>query len=149
MYGREARVPIDVTLQASSLNKNRRLIQKPRLSGCWRCRRIYMKMHLQTSRKHSLTRSSSMMQNVTHILSWKIGDKNDGRKGGKVEINFKGSPYTIAEDIGKGLFHLKDAKGKLLKTVTNCHWLKIWHDPQTAKPNQLLVNINSLVCLLI
>ena len=87
----------------------------------------------------------------------KIGDmvlveskKNDGRKGGKLEINFKGGPYTIAEDVGKGLFRLKDAKGKLLKTAINCHRLKIWHDPQAAKLNQLSVSIQcKLSCVLV
>lgn len=139
--------------QVVTLNKGRRLISKPRLSICWRCRRSYMKMHLQTFRKHSLTRSSSIMQNNAHT-KLKIGDKvlvefkkNDRRKSGKLEINFKGGPYTITEDMGKGRFHLKDAQGKILKTAINCHRLKIWHDPQAAKLNQLSVSISFLVCL--
>jgi len=57
-------------------------------------------------------------------------------RGGKLEINFKGGPYTIAEDVGKGWFRLKDAQGNTLKTAINCHWLKIWHDPKEAKLNQ-------------
>ena len=78
-------------------------------------------MHLRTFRKHSLTRNSSMMQNITHT-KLKIGDKvlveskkNDGRKGSELKINFKGGPYIITEDMGKGRFRLKDAQGKILK----------------------------------
>ena len=48
----------------------------------------------------------------------RIGDKvlveskkNDGWKVGKLEINFKGGPYTIPEDIGKGRLSLEDAQG--------------------------------------
>ena len=60
---------------------------------------------------------------------------------GKLEINFKGGPYTIAEDVGKGRFRLKDAKGKTLKTAINCHRLKIWRNPMSAKVNQELVKL--------
>lgn len=94
-----------------------------------------------------------MMHNNAHT-KLKIGDKvlveskkNDSRKDGKLEINFKGGPYTITEDMGKGWFCLKDAQGKILETAINCHWLNIWHDPQAAKLNQLLVSISFLVCL--
>ena len=71
--------------------------------------------------------------------------KNDGRKGGKLEINFKGGPYTIAEDVGKGRLRLKDAQGNALKTAINCHRLKIWHDPKEAKLNQQSVS-TSVMC---
>ena len=30
-----------------------------------------------------------------------VQKKNDGQKGDKLEINFKGGPYTIAEDMGR------------------------------------------------
>ena len=53
---------------------------------------------------------------------------NEGRKGGKLDVQFKG-PYIIAEDLGKGRFRLKDEKGKLLKNAYNCHRLKLWLEP--------------------
>ena len=103
-------------------------------------------MHLQTSRKHRPIRNSSVDNTHTKL---EVGDvvlveskKNDGRKRGKLDINFKGGPYTIAEDVGKGQFCLKDAQGKVLKTAINCHRLKIWHDPKEAKLNQKSVSIS-------
>ena len=51
---------------------------------------------------------------------------NEGRKGGKLDVQFRG-PYIIAEDLGKGRFRLKDEKGKLLKNAYNCHRLKLRH----------------------
>ena len=65
--------------------------------------------------------------------------KNEGWEGEKLEITFKGAPYTIAEDVGKGQFYLNSAQGKILKIAINCHWLKIWHDPMSARLNQQLV----------
>ena len=39
--------------------------------------------------------------------------KNESRKGGKLDLQFRG-PYTIAEDLGKGRYKLKDGNGKVL-----------------------------------
>ena len=61
-----------------------------------------------------------MMQNIMHVVLVEC-KKNDGWKGGKLEINFKGGPYIIAEDVGKGQFRLKDIQGNALKTAINCH----------------------------
>lgn len=61
-------------------------------------------------------------------------EKND-------EVNFKGGPYTIADDVGKGRFRLKDGQSKILKTTINFHWLKIYHDPKAARLIQQSVNI--------
>ena len=39
----------------------------------------------------------------------------------------------IAEDLGKGRFHLEDHDGKLLKTTINIHRLKLWMDPDSGR----------------
>lgn len=54
--------------------------------------------------------------------------RNEGRKGGKLEVQFSG-PYTIAEDLGKGRYKLKDDKGLVLKTSYNSARLKLWLQP--------------------
>ena len=54
--------------------------------------------------------------------------KNEARKGGKLDQLFPGRPHTIAEDLGKGHYWLKDGKGVLMKTAINCHRLKLWLD---------------------
>lgn len=63
----------------------------------------------------------------------KIGDKvlvkemkNEGRKGGKLQCQFVGSPYTLAEDLGKGHYHIKNPAGNVLQTAISCHRLKLW-----------------------
>lgn len=54
--------------------------------------------------------------------------KNEGRKGGKLDIQFLG-PYVISEDLGKGRFRLKDEKGVVLKKSYNTQRLKLWLEP--------------------
>ena len=56
-----------------------------------------------------------------------------GRKGGKLEPQFTGGPYIVAEDLGKGRYHPEDANGKLLKTAINCHRLKKWFEPDAGR----------------
>lgn len=59
--------------------------------------------------------------------------KNESRKGGKLDLQFRG-PYTIAEDLGKGRYKLKDGNGKVLARAYNCHRLKLWLEPN-KKPD--------------
>ena len=59
--------------------------------------------------------------------------KNESRKGGKLDLQFRG-PYTIAEDLGKGRYKLKDGNGKVLTRAYNCHRLKLWLEPN-KKPD--------------
>ena len=114
MYGREAHLPIDITLQASSESQEDQEIElETKVEHM-------LQMHSPASKKHKRIRNSSMMQSITLVLSWRSVMwclKNDGRKGGKLEINFKGGPYTISEDVEKGRFRLKDAQGKTLKAA--------------------------------
>ena len=53
---------------------------------------------------------------------------------------FLGGPYTIAEDLGKGRYRLKDGKGDLMKTAINCHRLKLWLDRGRLKPEKCTVS---------
>lgn len=77
----------------------------------------------------------------THL---KVGDKvliqsmkNKSRKGGKLESLFPGGPYVISEDLGKGQFHLKDLKGKSLKTAINVHRLKVGNNADLREMREM------------
>ena len=80
--------------------------------------------HMQILRKSRLARRNNMRPSTTPTpCRIAVGDKvlvrlmkNESRKGGKIEPQFTG-PYTVAEDIGKGRYHLKDNKGKLLNHI--------------------------------
>ncbi len=47
-----------------------------------------------------------------------------GRKGGKLQELFRGN-YTISENLGKGLYRLKNDDGKILKNKINIKRLKV------------------------
>lgn len=153
MYGREARLPIDITLQASSESQEEQEVDLE--TKVERMLEMQKKLHenalanIQRAQANQKQQYDAKHNTCTKL---KVGDmvlveckKNNGRKGGKLEINFKGGPYTIAEDVGKGQFRLKDAQGNALKTAINCHRLKIWHDPKEAQLNQQSVS-TSVVC---
>ena len=118
MYGREARLSIDIILQeVRSLTKVKKLTLKPRLSML----EMQKKLHentLANIQKVQLDQKQQYDTKHNTHTKLKVGDKvlveskkNEGQKGGKLEINFKGGRYTIAEDIGKGRFRLEDAQG--------------------------------------
>ena len=147
MYGREARLPIDITLQASGGSQEEEEVDLE--TKVERMLAMQKKLHENALANIQKAQADHKRQydakHNTHT-KLKVGDvvlvdckKNDGRKGGKLEINFKGGPYTIAEDVGKGRFHLKDAQGNILKTAISCHRLKIWHDPKEALVIQNLI----------
>ena len=69
---------------------------------------------------------------------------NMGRKGGKLDVQFHG-PYTIAEDLGKGRYRLKDEKGLELKTAYNAARLKMWLEPNPTAINVSLLSIVLLI----
>ena len=50
--------------------------------------------------------------------------RNDGRKGGKLDIQFCG-PYIVTKDLGKERFALTDSTGSLLMKTYNLHRLKL------------------------
>ena len=68
---------------------------------------------------------------------------NEGGKGGKLKCLFPGGPYTVAEDLGKGHYRLKNKDGEILKTAINYHRLKIWLDPEGGKhiPHKKVITI--------
>ena len=71
-----------------------------------------MKMHSAIYRKHCKPIKSSCIYDAKHNTNTKlkVGDKvlvqsNEGQKGGKLEIRFKGGPYTIAENLKLFLYY--------------------------------------------
>ena len=53
--------------------------------------------------------------------------RNDSRKGGKMDQRWLG-PYKIAEDLGKGVFKLKNpSSGHILKKTVNSCRLKAYY----------------------
>ena len=145
MYGREARLPIDISLQATREDHDNDLETKVE-----RMLEMQKKLHENALANIEKAQSNQKQQyDAKHNTrtKLKVGDnvlveskKNEGRKGGKLEIKFKGGPYTIAKDVGKGRFRLRDAQGNMLKTAINCHCLKIWHDLQASRLNQRSVS---------
>ena len=73
--------------------------------------------------------------------------KNESRKGGKLDLQFRG-PYTIAEDLGKGRYKLKDGNGKVLTTAYNCHRLKLWLEPNKKPDLSFKVGQLTVSCIL-
>ena len=72
--------------------------------------------------------------------------RNEGRKNGKLDYLFSGGLYTIAEDLGKGRYRLKDGNGDLMKTAINCHRLKLWLDPDGGRLKPQKVCMYMYVC---
>ncbi len=58
----------------------------------------------------------------TSVLLENLAQK--GRKGGKLQELFRGN-YTISENLGKGLYRLKNDYGKILKNKINIKRLKV------------------------
>ena len=149
MYGREARLPIDITLQAvSEPHKDEEIDLETKVERMLEMQKKLHENALANIQKVQIDQKQQYDTKHNTHTKLKTGDKvlveskkNDGLKGGKLEINFKGGPYTIAEDIGKGRFRLKNVQGNMLKTAINCHRLKIWHDPKASKLNQQLVSV--------
>ena len=139
MYGREARLPIDLTRGQNEDDDD----------DCEDDIELEVKVQRMLSLQkqlHDKARSNIEKAQARHKQQYdakhntnttiKVGDrvlvksmKNVGRKGGKLEPLFPGGPYEVAEDLGKGRFRLKDADGKVLKTAMNVHRLKIWNNP--------------------
>ena len=60
------------------------------------------------------------------IRSCAIKKRKDTRMGEKLAPRYFG-PYTIIEELGKGVYHLKDAKGPLKQTANSAN-LTMWHE---------------------
>ena len=118
MYGREAHLPIHITLQTNSeAHPEQELDLATRVE---RMLEIQKKLHVHANIQKALSNQKRQYdaKHSTHT-KLKIGDKvlieskkNEGRKGGKLEITFNGALYTIAEDVGKDDFILIMPKAK-------------------------------------
>ena len=138
MYGREARLPIDLT-RVQPDDEPQELDFELKLQ---RMLELQKKLHEQAYANIQKAQARQKKQyEAKHNTNTRItvGDKvlvksmkNESRKGGKLEPQFTG-PYKVAEDIGKGRYRLQDHNGNLLKTAINCHRLKIWHDPDGGR----------------
>ena len=145
MYGREARLPIDLTRQDVSSSEVVDFSTKLE-----RMLEFRKKVHDQAKSNIEIAQEKQKRQydskhNTKTLV--KVGDqvlvksmKNEGRKGGKLEPQFPGGPYIVAQDLGKGRYRLKDSAGQLLKAAVNCHRLKMWRDPDSALLKQKQVS---------
>ena len=137
MYGREARLPIELTRVTSELEEDDFETKVKRMAE------LRAKVHsnalanIEKAQERQKKHYDAKHNTNTKL---KVGDmvlvkdmKNEGRKGGKLNQLFPGGPYTITEDLGKGRYRLKDEKGELLKTAINCHRLKLWLDPDGGR----------------
>ena len=82
-----------------------------------------------------------MICNVDRVLAQ--CPKNEGRKGGKLDVQFSG-PYTIVEDKGKGRWLLKNDEGVILKKSYNTQRLKLWLPPNEVKGSILYFRLHWL-----
>ena len=55
------------------------------------------------------------------------------RKGGKLEPLWQG-PYTISQDLGKGLYELLTVDGRVLKNKANINRLKMYTRRKKSPP---------------
>ena len=144
MYGREARLPIQLTQATSELDEDDFEAKVKSMAE------LRAKVHsnalanIEKAQERQKKHYDAKHNTNTKL---KVGDKvlvkdmkNEGRKGGKLEQLFPGGPYTIAEDLGKGRYRLKDGKGDLMKTAINCHRLKLWLDRGRLKPEKCTVS---------
>ena len=135
MYGRETRLPIDLTRvqpedEAQELDFELKIAKNagtskeaPWTSICKSSESPGSPEKKQYEGKHNIDTRITVGDKVL-VKSM----KNESRRVEKLELQFTG-PNTVAKDIGKGRYHLQHHNGNLLKTAINCHHLKICHDP--------------------
>ena len=149
MYGREARLPIDLTRVDVKVPEETDFdTQVQKILDFQKEVHDEARSNIEKAQERQKRQYDAKHNSKTHV---KVGDKvlvknmkNESRKGGKLEPQFPGGPYTIAEDLGKGRYRLQDANSKNLKTAINCHRLKIWRDPESA-----ILKHESVSCALI
>lgn len=151
MYGREARLPIELTgkkadVTEANFEPKRKALQELRVQVHSNALANIGKAQERQKRIYDAKHNTA--------TKLKIGDavlvkdmKNVGRKGGKLKRLFSGGPYTIAKELGKGRYKLKDKDGVILKTAIVCHRLKKWLDPEGGKhapKKKVPLNLNPL-----
>ena len=139
MYGREARLPIDLTRVPSDIAPDKLDFETKVQKMLELQKELHDKARINIEKAQARQKRQYDAKHNTNT-NIKVGDKvlvqamkNQGRKGGKLEPLFPGGPYIIEEDLGKGRFRLKDLNGKLLKTAINIHRLKVWNDPDGGR----------------
>ena len=136
MYGREAKLPIDVELMKQPENGQTNLedldekiaklidLQKRVHDRAYEnIAKAQQRQKLQYDRKHN---AGTNLKEGDKVLKQEL--RNEGRKGGKLDVQFTG-PYRITKDLGKGRFALENMQGVPLKKTFNCHRLKLWLEP--------------------
>ena len=137
MYGREAVLPIQ--LQTGNVENDHTLVkitdidseaQKYATQRDMTCTEAIMKvasniLHAQTKQKLYYDRKHTQadFQLGNQVLLRNM--RKLSQKGGKMDKEWTG-PFTIAEVCGKGLYSLKYAHGKVLKTKCNSIQFKIY-----------------------
>ena len=150
MYGREARLPIDVTrVDGTSPDEVDFTTKVQKMLEFQKKVHDEARSNVGKAQEKQKKHYDAKHNNKTFV---KVGDKvlvksmkNEGHKGGKLEPQFPGGPYTVAEDLGKGRYRLKDSHGEILKTAVNCHRLKIWQDADSALLKNQTVSLHELV----
>ena len=135
MYGREARLPIDLSrvLQQETMDEPDLETKIAKMLELQKKLHDQARENIERAQQRQKRQFDAKHNSLTKL---KVGDQvlvksmaNEGRKGGKLEPQFKGGPYTISEDLGKGRFRLKNEDGKSLQKTVNTHRLKLWLDP--------------------
>ena len=138
MYGREARLPVQLSGKKAEVGSEENFESK--LKGLQELRR---KVHAnalaniskaqERQKKHYDKKHNTGTKIKVEDMVLVKDMSNEGRKGGKLKCLFPGGPYTVAQDLGKGRYRLKNKDGVILKTAINYHRLKKWLDPEGGK----------------
>ncbi len=79
----------------------------------------------------------------TGSLVWLRNSARECKKGDKLKPRWLG-PYTVVECLGKGVFKIANPKtGKTLKKAVNQQRLKHYHDSDSEKPKDSLLDQHS------
>lgn len=142
MYGREARLPIDITqpkpeeddiTQELTLDERVKRVIAFQKEIHDKARDHVVKAQEKQKQRYDVKHNGRTELKVTSIqnsiiscyihrlfILLQVDDKvlvqemkNESRKGGKLDLQFRG-PYTIAKDLRKGSYKLKDGNGKVL-----------------------------------
>ena len=131
MYGRQAKLPIDLELKKkdnnttvvdlddvyTSMQENRKEIIKHA------CENI-QKAQCRQKRLYDMKRTSSEYSVGSFVLL--KNNKNMHRMGGKLDPKWSG-PYSVHQDLGKGCLKLKNSSGNILKNTYHACNLKRYY----------------------
>ena len=115
VYGREARLPVELSGKKAELDNEEDFESK--LKGLQNLWKIVHANVLANIKAHECQKKhyDKKLNTGTTV---KVGDKvpvknmsNEGRKGGKLKCLFPGGPCTVAEEMGKGCYSLKNKDG--------------------------------------